>query len=314
MNRLSKFAFIATALVAAPLTAFADDEPATVEAGGSATVGAGASTDGAMPTPAAGDMAPATPPMPGLTLAKGKAVIAGETVNIGLFPDPPGAGKPISLAPSVWYGVSDKLTVGVTHDGGTTGWTPRPSINFGSTTIAGVTVPSLAGPGICVTGTDGGCPKVYNNASVDALFALSTDKLSLAVHPALDIASFDPLFLRIRAGVLGRYMASSKVAITFDPRIGIGLTKRDNGNKENIDLPVWFWYHLNDKVGLAINSGISGPLSKFGDSFFIPVGFNFTYMVNDKMEVGADFSFLNLIGKNSTADAKMLGLRFAYHL
>ncbi len=250
--------------------------------------------------------------MPGLTLAKGKIIIGGETVNIGLFPD--NAGKPISLAPSLWYGVSDKLTLGVTHDGGTTSWTPRPSVNFSSATVGGVTVLSPAGPGICVTGKDSGCPKVYNNASVDAVFALSTDKFSLAAHPALDIASFDPLYLKLRAGVLGRYMASSKVAITFDPRLTFGLTKRDEGNKDNIDVPVWFWYHLNEKVGLAVNSGIAGPLSKFGDSFTIPVGFNFSYLVNDKMGVGADFSFLNLLGKNSSADGKLLGLRFEYHL
>lgn len=318
MTRLSKILFAAT-LVAAPLTASAQEPPAdgTAGGGGDGTGGTGDATgagDGTTTPPATTEapMEGAPAGMPGLTLMKGKIVIGGETVNIGLFPD--NAGKPISIAPSIWYGVSDKLTVGVTHDGGTTMWTPRPSIGFATGSILGVPISIPNGNGICLTGTDGLCAKVYNNISVDGLFSIKAEKFSLAAHPALDIGSFDPLVLSLRVGALGTYAASDKIVVAFDPRIKIGLTERDGGNKENIDVPVWLWYMLNEKMGVAVNTGISGPLDGFGDAFFVPVGFNFTYKANEKLNVGADFSFLNLIGKNGDADAKMLGIRAQYAL
>jgi len=316
MARLSKILFAAT-LLAAPVTALAEEPTPDPNAGGGGdgTGGTGTGTGDGTGTPApAADMAPAegAAPMPGLTLMKGKVVIGGETVNIGLFPD--NAGKPLSIAPSIWYGVSDKLTVGVTHDGGTTMWTPRPALGFAAIDILGVTVLAPSGVGICLSGTDGGCAKVYNNISVDALFSIKAEKFSLAAHPALDIGSFDPFTLSLRVGALGTYMASDKITVAFDPRIKIGLTERDAGNKEAIDVPVWIWFNINPKAHVAVNTGIAGPLDGFGDAFTVPVGFNFTYGVNEKLNVGADFSFLNLIGKNGDADAKMIGLRAAYAL
>ena len=319
MARLSKVLFAAT-LLAAPATVFAEDPPADgtdggggagVDASGGAAVGTG---DGTAPATGDGSMAPADAMAPaGLTLMKGKIVVGGETVNIGLFPDPPGAGKPISLAPSIWYGVSDKLTVGVTHDGGTTKWTPRPTVGFTTVDVLGVPVPMVSGVGVCVSGTDGGCAKVYNNISIDALFSVKAEKFSLAAHPALDISSFDPFTLSLRIGALGRYMANDKISVAFDPRVKIGITERDF-NKEAIDVPVWVWYQVNEKMGVALNTGISGPLDGFGDAFFVPVGFNFSMQVNAQLGVGADFSFLNLIGKNGDADGRMLGLRASYAL
>ncbi len=312
MTRLSKILFAAT-LVAAPMTAFAQDPPADPATGdGTGEPTGDATGDGTTPpvtTEAPMDAAPAT--MPGLTLMKGKIVIGGETLNIGLFPD--NVGKPISIAPSIWYGVSDKLTVGVTHDGGTTMWTPRPALGFATGSILGVPVVLPSGVGICVSGEEGFCGKVYNNISVDGLFSIKAEKFSLAAHPALDVSNFDPLILSLRVGVLGTYSASEKITVAFDPRIKIGLTERDF-NKEAIDVPVWLWYHLNEKMGVAVNTGISGPLDGFGDAFFVPVGLNFTYKANEKLSVGGDFSFLNLIGKNGSADSRMLGLRAQYAL
>lgn len=320
MARLSKVLFAAT-LIAAPATVFAEDPPADGTAtpdgggGGDGTAGgAPAGGDGTAPPAGDGSMAPADGAMPApasLTLGKGKIVIGGETATINMSAD--AVGKPIALAPSIWYGVSDKLTVGLTHDGGTTKFTPRPGLSLQAISILGVSVLAGKAGGICLTGEENGCAKVYDNVSLDALFSVKAGKFSLAAHPALDIGSFDPFLLSLRIGALGTYAASDKITIAFDPRIKIGITERDF-NKESIDVPVWVWYHLNEKMGVAVNTGIAGPLDGFGDAFVVPVGLNFSHQVNEKLGVGADFSFVNLLGKGGEADFRALGLRASYAL
>ena len=86
------------------------------------------------------------------------------------------AGEPISLAPDVAYGVSDRLQISVIHDGPMR-WQARPGL------------------GLCLTGTDGGCPRVYDNVGVDVMYGLVFgSQLHLSAHGGLLLTSFDPAF------------------------------------------------------------------------------------------------------------------------
>ncbi len=299
MIRLSKALFIAACSLATTGVAFAQDdaaeEPPLEE----------------MPPEPMGEEA-AKPPVdaPPLTLAKGKFVIAGSTLNFSLSAD--AIGEPTSLAPSVWYGVDDKITVGLTHDGGTTPWSPRPAIRtFSSVDLMGNAVTVAAGGGICLTGEDGGCGGAYDNVGFDALYALKQGKLTLAAHPGLDIGSFDPFRLALRIGALGRYIVDDKISIVFDPRLQFGFTDRDAGNKEAIDLPVWGWYAIDAKISAYVHTGISGAFDGFGDSYSIPLQFGGNYVVNEKLTAGLDFGFTRL---NDGVDGRVLGLRAVYAL
>ena len=297
-------------------TALAQDPPPD-ETGGEATVEGEAGAEVTTPTgEATGDAAvdvdaAATAPTTALTNAAGKIVISGQTVNINMTKEL--VGKPISFAPNVWYGVNDKLTVGLTHDGGTTQWSPRPAV----------------GAGICISGEENGCAKVYDNVSLDVLFGLMQEQFSLAAHGALDVESFDPMTLSVRAGVLGRFMATPQVGIVFDPRISIGVTERDGGdgmgggmgtggNKEILDIPVWLWFRANEKLGVYAATGIAGPLDGFGDAYVIPLGFGASFNVNEQLGVGADFWLLNVGGKKpegvGAADFRALAIRLSYAL
>lgn len=303
MIRLPKALFIAATSIATTGIAFAQDADPPADPPVEAT-----------PPPTTDAAAAAPAGLPSLTLGKGKILIAGSTLNINLSAD--AVGKPVSIAPSIWYGVNEKLTLGVTHDGGSTQWSPRPAFR----TISIPAAPPLpaitasAGAGICLTGEENGCNKVYDNIGIDALYGLKHGKFSLAAHPALDVFSFDPFALKLRVGVLGRYMATDKVAIVFDPRIGFGLTERDAGNKEVLDIPLWVWFSVNEKLGAYVSTGINGPLDGFGDAFSVPLQVGASFMVNAKLTAGLDFAFTNLIGKNGDADGRALGLRVAYAL
>lgn len=312
MRTLSKSLFTAVSLVALTGTALAQapddaappaDPPADPNAGGGDAT-APATTDPAAP---ATDGAAATT-SPITVVGKGKILIAGSTLNVNMSTD--AVAKPISIAPSVWYGVSDKLAVGLTHDGGTTPYSPRP----------------FPGLGICLSGEENGCGKVYDNVGVDVLFGIKDEaKMGLAVHGGVIVESFDPMTLSLRAGVLGKYNASDKLSVVFDPAIFIGLTERDGaevapgvtvgGNKEVIDVPVWVWFNVNEKLGAYLHTGINGPLDGFGDAFLIPLGVGATYKVNEKLGVGGDFHFLGIAGSDAaSADFRTLGIRAQYAL
>lgn len=303
MIRLSKALLIAAGSIATTGVALAQDD-SPEEAAPPEGEPASPPEESAEPEPA---RAPAGPP---LTLYKGKILIAGSTVNINLSAD--SVAEPISLAPSVWYGVDDKLTLGLTHDFGSTPWTPRPA--FRSITVPdglGGSITAVAGAGICLTGEEGGCNRPYDNVSAEGLYSLKNERLSLAAHPGLDIVSFDPFALAVRLGVLGRYLVNDKLSLVFDPRLRFGITERDAGNKEFIDLPIWVWYAVNDKISAYLHTGLNSAFEEFGDSVSIPLQIGGNYMVSPKLTAGLDFGFTKL---NDGADGRVLGLRIAYAL
>ena len=136
---------LALALTAGSGVAFAQDPPpeGTPPAGGET-----------MPPPAGGD-AGAAPTAAGTgggpphTLRQGGVSIDGDVV-IGLSSG--SAGEPINIVPNIYYGVSDQLSVGLAHN-------------------PGAEIFQTAGRGLCLTGTSGGCGKVYNNLSLDSLYS-----------------------------------------------------------------------------------------------------------------------------------------------
>jgi len=309
MRRSSKVLFTALAVTALGGTAFAQDPPEGAEGGGEAAP---------EPEPAITEE-PGTPEVfftkltwpqsfneRPLTLAKGMIEIRGD-VFVNLSKD--AAGEPISIAPDVYYGVSDKLSVGLTHN-----------------------------LGICITGEDGGCAKVYNDVGLDALFSLKRDMaMELAAHVGLQANTLDPFALALRAGVSVKYI-TGKIGIYADPFLQIGLTEREPEaapmtialpNKEAIGIPVTIAYQANMKLNAFLRTGLSGfsvgsnvgaaPFDSFGDLYTIPVGIGALYAVSNKLDVGAVFNLPILVGGSawedvSGVDARTLELLVNYRL
>ena len=119
--------------------------------------------------------------------------------------------------------------------------------------------------------------------------------------------------LAARIGGLGRYAASSKLSIVFDPRIQVGLTDRAS-NTESVDVPLWVWFDLSPALGLYVHTGIAGPLDGFADSFNVPVGVGASLHATGRLTLGSDFHFSNLLGKGHSADGRVLGVRIAVTL
>lgn len=202
------------------------------------------------------------------------------------------AGEPISLMPNLYYSFTDLLQLGVVHDG-PMGWQTRP------------------GPGLCLTGEDGGCPKVYNNIGFDAMYGLAFGKLHLSAHGTFYVNSIDPSSMSLAVGAAGKAHLSEGTALYFDPQIAIALSDRDV-NDDALFLPLELQFQLSPPTVLKVLSGVSGSLSELGDTYQVPVGLGLMQNINPSIDVGARFSFDNLLGHKDDgvgrADARSLGV------
>ncbi len=118
-------------------------------------------------------------------------------------------GKPTSLAPDLFYAVSDNVQIGLRHTG-PMGWQSRP------------------GFGLCLTGTDNGCPKVYDNVGLDFMYGLLYGDFHLSLHSSLFLLPIsDPTGVMWTIGVTGKFHFTDAVALFFDPQVGVMLANRD---------------------------------------------------------------------------------------
>ena len=211
-------------------------------------------------------------------------------LNINLSADK--AGQPVSLAPDLYYSVTDKLQFGLLHEG-PMGWQGRPGL------------------GICLTGKDNGCPKVYDNVGFDAMYGLAFGQVHLSAHGSLFVSSFDPATTSLAVGAAGKLHINDRVALFFDPKIGIALSERDT-NDDALYVPVELEYQLGAPTMLKLLSGISGSLSNFGDTYQAPLGVGLVQNLNKHFDLGARFSFDNLLGQQpqnvGRADTRSLAI------
>jgi hypothetical protein len=228
-----------------------------------------------------------------LTLAESMIEV---TVPLGIGLSRDRSGRPITLSPSLYYGVSDGLTVGIRHFAG-----------------------------LCFSGTPD-CPRVYEDVSVDSLWRLwrgvSTD---LALGVAVNASPVtDPLALSAEARLVGRLRAGP-AALMVAPTFAVGLTNRDTaavrtaplafplatapfgyfqgelGNHEFLRVPVSLAVQATPALALALGASLDGPLSppagSFSDRYTIPVGAALVFSPSSLLDVGASLTFLNLLGK-----------------
>jgi len=201
-------------------------------------------------------------------------------------------GTPTSVVPDLFYSVTDQLQLGLVHQG-PMGWQAQPGL------------------GVCLAGKDNGCRKIYDNAGLDVLYGLPTlGKLELSAHGAFFANHFDPV-TNVALGVTGKAHLADNVALVFDPKIAIELTKRDR-NDDFLYMPVELAVQVGAPLTFHVLTGISGSLSSFGDTYEIPAGIGLVRNLNKNFDVGARFSLDNLLGQQpqdtGRADARSAAL------
>ena len=242
-----------------------------------------------------------------LTLAASMAEIGGDSLRIGISGGEAfDAFEPILLAPELRYGVSDRLQIGLTH-----------------------TFHSFFPPaGVCVSGEENKCPKVYNAVGAEAEYLLtgSGGNLDVSARGGLTIGRFDPDFaLGATAGLEMRFHGGN-IAFIIDPNLYIGIVERDtfpfgmadDSHPDYLFIPATLQYQLNTQAAFYLVSGLNTPLKDMGDLYQIPAGLGMTYAVNVRMDAGLELNFANVAGKDfgtvEKFDERYIILRVAIRL
>src|SRR6187551_4116103 len=146
-------------------------------------------------------------------------------------------GKPTSLAPDLFYSISDTVQIGLLHTG-PMGWQSRP------------------GFGLCLTGTTNGCSNVYDNVGLDFMYGLLYGDFHLSLHSSLFLLPIaDPTGVMWTIGVTGKFHFADAVALFFDPQVGVMLANRDV-RKDQLFIPVELAFQVTAAISLKVLSGV----------------------------------------------------------
>jgi hypothetical protein len=237
-----------------------------------------------------------------LTLQKGRLLVNGF-IEINLSTD--AIGKPISITPDAWYGITDDISGGLVHS---------------ETAVTGFM--GGVGDALCLTGADNGCAKFYNAVGFEGRYKIKLAGIAAAAEGGLLFTSLDPFDVAIKLGGVGRYRIG-KIAIDAQPNLIIALTNRGSstvggvtvsGNRDVLNLPVTGLYEITPMIAAAFQTGFQIPLEDTGDAYSIPVSIGGHYRVNNELSVNLAFSLPRLVGGGSGTglDARSLTLGGTY--
>jgi hypothetical protein len=215
-----------------------------------------------------------------LVLGPSMFELRGDTLRLNLSKD--AVGDPISLAPDLYYGIDERITIGIFHD-----------------------------VGICISGD--GCSRTYNDFGVEGLYSLLYEgPVSMAIRLGATFNPLDPFVGGLHVGLPLR-VKGGDLAVLFDPRLYVGIFERKE-RKEFLDVPVQLQYQLTDQNALLVTSGVRGPLNGFGDSVEVPVGVGAVVALSRRVDIGGEFLFTNLAGRDGGVSGRLLLLRFALRI
>jgi hypothetical protein len=183
------------------------------------------------------------------------------------------AGKPATLPLAFWYGATNQLQLGLVH-----------------------------ASGVCITGKSNGCAKVYDDVGLNGLYSISGrgSNFELAAWAQLNYASFDKGTLNAQVGPAINWVIGGNAALLAYPGLQIGLNKREPaGNKEAVVAPIYLYGRAGTHVAPVLYTGLSAPLSGFGNAYRIPVGLGALVGLTKVLDVGLRFDLSNLLGKHA---------------
>jgi len=169
-------------------------------------------------------------------------IVPARTLAIALALETSLAVDRAELAPDLWYGVSDRLTLGISHS-------HRPDGLVG------------ANRGLCVRGclpADGR----YGGVALSAHFPIVTSANDVRVSgiASTDVAALAPAMASLVVGGLAQWHGDRFWA-QAGPRLAIGLLGRAAGNRERLTANVTVGAAIVAPLSVEVGVGVRGPAS-----------------------------------------------------
>ena len=214
------------------------------------------------------------------------------------------AGKPVSVAPDLWIGLADRLTVGIYHSG-------RAATGF----LSGF------GTGLCFRGggmgggTGGasnpcklGLGDVYTFVGGEMRIGLTEGGFATAfvLGGNARFLESEKLFAG-KAGFVAR-IHGRRVAVEIAPVVFLGLNKREEVmglslNPDLIFVPLTIYLRFAPRFSLALQGGLSSTLKKIGDNYEIPAAAGLSFWVTKHLSFDAAFGLAAVADKNDMTKA-----------
>lgn len=193
--------------------------------------------------------------------------------------------KPVEIPAHFFWGVSDDVMLGITHEQGL-------RLNTGP----------------------GPARKTYNDVGFGGVvYLVGGRNYEVDLHFGVPFHQLSPdLFVGAQFGVLGRANVGARVALVYDPSVYVGMNHRDIGNGDYLNVPFWFYFQATPVVVPFVGTGVQGPLDHFGDNFSIPLEAGVLFTVARGIQIGGMLHFDNVAGREPPGpphrfDARTLG-------
>ena len=212
-----------------------------------------------------------------LVLAPGE--VAAELV-VEINAAPSYLGRPLSLAPDVWWGVAQRFTVGLIHS--------DPSVDR-----------IEAGASMCVRSGLLACDRVYHGGGVELTWSALDGRFQLAPLARFLIRDIDPWKPAAMLGARGRWQ-HGRIAVTASPYLQVGLANTDHGNRTAIVVPVDVAVQPTCRWAVILSTGWNTDLAVWRDGWHVPVAVGARVRASARLDVAATLGFTTLLGPLNT--------------
>lgn len=185
-------------------------------------------------------------------------------------------GRPLSLAPDLWYGLTSRWTIGLIHS--------NASVDRIDATAT-----------FCLRRYQTRCDRLYRGSGIDLRWSWKTGPLAVAPRARLLLRDVDPMKPALTLGALVRW-TRGRFAIESDPYLRLGLMNRDEGNRAALVVPVWLAVQPTCRWLIAIHTGYESEIVNARDGYHVPFGLVVRARATSHLDLGVEAGFTSLLG------------------
>jgi hypothetical protein len=195
--------------------------------------------------------------------------------------------QPLSLAPDVWFGATDALTIGLVHS--------NHSLDR-----------FVPGGSLCLTTDPLYCDSLYRGSGIDARYlAVARGPLQVAPRVRALVRDVEPFKPAITLGALARW-THGRFAMQADPYLQLGLANAEDGNRAAVFVPVQLAMQPTCRWLVSLDTGWNSELHLVRDGWHIPVAAGVRARATSHVDVGATLGFTSLLGPQNTPKQRVL--------